>query len=193
MQGITQTWKIIRLEVFPVLGQLTNLVTMIEWALVTDASALGGQRHVAFGQTNLGLPDDTSYTPLDNVTESQAMAWIQQALGVAKLEEIKGDAAQFVLSTLSTAGTQTVTNLSWITSEFSDVIASPPVPLSPDEQLSLAIRNGRNQLLVASDWTQLPDVPNTTRELWAIYRQQLRDLPQQAGFPQQVTWPQAPQ
>ena len=128
MQAITQTWKILRLEVFPVLGQLTNLVTMIEWALVTDASALGGQRHVAFGQSNLGLPDDTNYTPLESVSEAQAMAWIQQALGVAKIEEIKAGAAQFVLSTI-TAETQTITNLTWITNEFQDVIANKPEPL----------------------------------------------------------------
>jgi len=192
MQAITQTWKILRLEVFPVLGQLTNLVTMIEWALVTDASALGGQRHVAFGQSNLGLPDDSNYTPLENVSEAQAISWVQEALGLAKIAEIKAGAAQFVLSTI-TAEIQTVTNLTWITSEFQDVIASKPAPLDATAERSLAVRNGRNQLLIASDWTQLPDVPNITRELWAIYRQQLRDLPQQSGFPQQVTWPQAPQ
>lgn len=192
MQAITQTWKILRLEVFPVLGQLTNLVTMIEWALVTDSAQLGGQRHVAFGQSNLGLPDEANYVPLESVSETQAINWIEQSLGLAKIQEIKAGAAQFVLSTI-TAQTETITNLSWITNEFQDVIASKPAALPLDEERSLAIRNGRNQLLVASDWTQLPDVPVTTRELWATYRQQLRDLPQQAGFPQQVTWPQAPQ
>lgn len=192
MQAITQTWKILRLEVFPVLGPLTNLVTMIEWALVTDATSLGGQRYVAFGQSNLGLPDEANYVPLESVSETQAINWIEQSLGLAKIQEIKANAAQFVLSTI-TAQTETITNLSWITNEFQDVIASKPAALPLDEERSLAIRNGRNQLLVASDWTQLPDVPVTTRELWATYRQQLRDLPQQAGFPQQVTWPQAPQ
>ena len=43
----------------------------------------------------------------------------------------------------------------------------------------------RNQLLSESDWTQLPDSPLTTEKKteWATYRQQLRDMPAQEGFP----------
>lgn len=49
-------------------------------------------------------------------------------------------------------------------------------------------------LLAACDWTQLPDVPLTRAERagWAAYRQALRDLPQQAGFPDSPTWPTRP-
>jgi len=41
----------------------------------------------------------------------------------------------------------------------------------------------------------LPDVPvppGTTREQWAAYRQALRDVPQQAGAPYNVVWPEPP-
>jgi hypothetical protein len=38
------------------------------------------------------------------------------------------------------------------------------------------IRKVRNQLLKDCDWTQLPD-SNVDKQLWADYRQQLRDLP----------------
>ena len=51
----------------------------------------------------------------------------------------------------------------------------------------------RNQLLAASDWTQLPDVPLTTKESWAAYRQALRDITVQAGYPLNVVWPTPPQ
>jgi hypothetical protein len=51
----------------------------------------------------------------------------------------------------------------------------------------------RNSLLKSSDWTQLPDAPNDTKTAWATYRQALRDLPQQQDFPNNVTWPTAPQ
>lgn len=45
----------------------------------------------------------------------------------------------------------------------------------------------RQALLVGSDWTQLPDV-NVDKEAWAAYRQHLRDVPAQAGFPITIDW-----
>ena len=53
-------------------------------------------------------------------------------------------------------------------------------------------RMQRDGLLTASDWTQLPDVPQATRDAWAAYRQALRDLPDQPGFPATVVWPVPP-
>lgn len=53
-------------------------------------------------------------------------------------------------------------------------------------------RAERMQLLTASDWTQLPDVPEATRLLWTAYRQALRDITEQAGYPLQIQWPISP-
>lgn len=52
----------------------------------------------------------------------------------------------------------------------------------------------RNSLLLFSDWTQLPDVPidSEKRTAWAVYRQALRDVPAQSGFPENINWPVAP-
>lgn len=58
---------------------------------------------------------------------------------------------------------------------------------------AINIRAKRNQILKDSDWTQLPDIPQAIRDTWAAYRQLLRDLPQQSGFPNNITWPTAPQ
>jgi hypothetical protein len=52
-------------------------------------------------------------------------------------------------------------------------------------------RQQRNELLSACDWTQLPDSP-ADHEAWATYRQELRDVTAQEGFPWDVTWPEAP-
>ena len=54
------------------------------------------------------------------------------------------------------------------------------------------VRSKRNQLLQESDWTQLPDVPIATKDAWAVYRQALRDITEQPGFPFDVVWPQPP-
>lgn len=52
----------------------------------------------------------------------------------------------------------------------------------------------RQRLLYASDWTQIPNGPLTTtqQEAWATYRQQLRDIPEQSGYPLNVIWPTPP-
>ena len=52
----------------------------------------------------------------------------------------------------------------------------------------------RQRLLYASDWTQIPNGPLTAEQqtAWAIYRQELRDVPQQLGYPYNVDWPVAP-
>jgi hypothetical protein len=54
-----------------------------------------------------------------------------------------------------------------------------------------SVRFTRNETLKNSDWTQLPDSP-VDSVVWAAYRQDLRDIPQQVGFPWTVTWPTEP-
>lgn len=72
------------------------------------------------------------------------------------------------------------------------------LPYIPPTQAQLiAIKAGevrakRDALLAASDWSQLPDAPPALRAAWAAYRQALRDVPQQPGFPSSVTWPSPP-
>jgi hypothetical protein len=53
------------------------------------------------------------------------------------------------------------------------------------------VRQQRNELLSTCDWTQLPDSP-ADHEAWATYRQALRDVTAQEGFPWDITWPEAP-
>jgi hypothetical protein len=52
------------------------------------------------------------------------------------------------------------------------------------------VRAQRDRLLSDSDWTQVADAP-VDKEAWATYRQALRDLPNQAGFPN-VEFPKNP-
>ena len=56
------------------------------------------------------------------------------------------------------------------------------------------IREERNKLLAESDWTQTVDSPfDADQKLaWALYRETLRTIPQQEGFPETVNWPPKP-
>lgn len=60
---------------------------------------------------------------------------------------------------------------------------------------SADLRNQRNALLAESDWTQMADVPlsELQKNNWASYRQALRDLTDQPGFPWSVTVPDKPE
>jgi len=60
------------------------------------------------------------------------------------------------------------------------------------ESEALQVRRERNDLLTACDWTQVADAP-VDKAAWATYRQALRDVTSQTGFPWEVTWPTKPE
>lgn len=55
------------------------------------------------------------------------------------------------------------------------------------------ISTKRSYLLSQSDWTQGKDIPDKLSTLWAVYRQELRDITSQSGYPFNVIWPTPPQ
>lgn len=65
--------------------------------------------------------------------------------------------------------------------------------VATEEQKNI-VRAQRNFKLVSSDWTQLPDVQLSEEQKigWTTYRQQLRDITTQSGFPWDITWPIPP-
>jgi hypothetical protein len=60
-----------------------------------------------------------------------------------------------------------------------------------DAEQASAVRKSRSDRLADSDWTQVADAP-VDKAVWATYRQALRDITTQSGFPWTVTWPDAP-
>lgn len=77
------------------------------------------------------------------------------------------------------------------TGEWIPPTPPPPPEVTPEEKAQ-QIRARRNSLLAASDWTQGKDIPDTISQPWAAYRQQLRDITDQPGYPDTVTWPVRP-
>jgi len=70
--------------------------------------------------------------------------------------------------------------------DFPIVIVQPPY-----DETAKEVRKQRNAELASTDWTQLTDAPINSA-LWAVYRQQLRDVPSQTGFPWEINWPTQP-
>jgi hypothetical protein len=60
-----------------------------------------------------------------------------------------------------------------------------------DAEQAASVRSQRTQLLKDCDWTQIAD-STADKTAWATYRQALRDITGQAGFPWTITWPNDP-
>ena len=60
-----------------------------------------------------------------------------------------------------------------------------------DAEQAKSVREQRTTKLAECDWTQLADAP-VDKAAWATYRQALRDVTKQAGFPWDIEWPVQP-
>lgn len=75
---------------------------------------------------------------------------------------------------------------------MTDITGSWPPAVDPLLVKAAEVRGQRNALLAQSDWTQVADAP-VDQAVWATYRQELRDITQQSGFPNNVIWPTKPE
>lgn len=82
-------------------------------------------------------------------------------------------------------------NGKWFT-KYSVADMDDETKAAKDAEQAKSMRVTRNAKLAESDWTQLADSPEN-KAAWATYRQALRDIPTQAGFPWEVQWPTQPE
>ena len=61
-----------------------------------------------------------------------------------------------------------------------------------DVEQAASVRQQRTEKLKDSDWTQVADAP-VDQAAWAAYRQALRDITGQEGFPWTIDWPTQPE
>ena len=79
--------------------------------------------------------------------------------------------------------------------ELLEYTASETANAQADELIfTVNNKSARNLLLAETDWTQLADVtmPAEKAQEWKTYRQALRDITLQAGFPREIVWPVKP-
>lgn len=75
-----------------------------------------------------------------------------------------------------------------------DFYGFPKGELKTDEEYAAEARGKRNQLIAETDYLVMPDYPLDEEKKAAVlaYRQALRDVPEQDGFPRQIDWPVKP-
>lgn len=118
-------------------------------------------------QLSVGLLDEFGADPVLN--GAQPFATRYQTVARDGVEEVNGQ---------------------WFT-KFIAVDMDAEAIAAMDEQQSTSQRAERNRKLAECDWTQLADA-TVDKTAWATYRQGLRDVPTQSGFPWDITWPVEP-
>ena len=78
--------------------------------------------------------------------------------------------------------------------EMPDVVSHEEAKIADMGRLAAEMRAERDRRLGASDWTMLLDVSlsDQKRTAWVAYRQALRDVTSQPGFPADISWPTSP-
>ena len=68
------------------------------------------------------------------------------------------------------------------------------VPEPTTEEIAAQVRAKRDALLAETDFLMMPDYPLGEEDATVLktYRQELRDVPTQEGFPTEITWPDFP-
>jgi len=78
--------------------------------------------------------------------------------------------------------------------DFGPVAEYEPPPPPSDELLAKRARAHRYIILNKTDYTQMPDadLSDEAKAAWKKYRQALRDISDQGGFPRNIDWPESP-
>lgn len=85
-----------------------------------------------------------------------------------------------------------------ITSPFQETVGWDIVKLTEEEAaeqydyMETALRFERNDYLAQTDFVHLPDAGVANLDEWLEFRQALRDLPEQDGWPKSIEWPKQP-
>jgi hypothetical protein len=88
--------------------------------------------------------------------------------------------------------------LEWLSTDIeqpSDAEIEAEVARLIAEQPAKEARAERDRLLTESDWVTIraTDTGNAVPTEWQTYRQALRDITEQTGFPENIEWPSKPE
>lgn len=89
-----------------------------------------------------------------------------------------------------TEGTPEISGDGWVQAWLVEPATEQEIAERTEAQAA-AVKRQRNRMLLDCDWTQLPDAP-ADRAAWAEYREALRQVKHQPGYPWAVQWPARP-
>lgn len=88
--AITNTWDVVKLEAYPEKDGLSNVVFTVHWTLKgTDGEYTGS----VYGSVGVSLDVDNVYTPYNELTLTQVVGWVKDALGEEQVFEYEANVA----------------------------------------------------------------------------------------------------
>jgi hypothetical protein len=138
---------------------------------------------VVYTPTDTSLPPWGNWVAIDaGMTEDQIKEHVIQSLPKYRWEAAEITAAKNLVNHSAVATFQPA--------------PQPEPTVATHSQLTPEARGRmeRNILLLRSDWAVLPDaqLSDAKKAAYLVYRQALRDVPEQSGFPDNITWPTKP-
>lgn len=162
---IRQTGKVMNLEEF---RQLHSSIYIRPGISEKELDALGADP--VFNSPPPSLQDQYKYAYEDGVEYHDDKWWTKYSIGPV------------FKNTIGSGGDVIVTSASREAEHKTKM----------DTAQASVVRSDRNQRLADSDWTQVDDSTVADKESWATYRQALRDVTSQTGFPWTINWPTYP-
>ena len=144
-----------------------------------------------------------------NADKSLPQVWTDETFSILGVDPVERTEIPSVQDPLKKVVQGAVTNVSgkWVevwevVDLFSDYTNTDGVLVSKQSQEdaflqslnnaeAARVRSERNSKLAMTDWTQVADAP-VDKAAWATYRQALRDVASQTGFPWTIEWPETP-
>lgn len=174
----TTVFKPLQVFVIPTLNGMANVIKRVVWEMEISSN---GQTTKAVGEIVLPDPNPETYIETTEVTSEILKGWVMEANG--------GD---LYLQQLLMQHEYYLEDLA-VLAVAEPYPALEVTPVLTTEQIADAVRLDRNTRLHEADTLVNKALDNGVDPgMYRAYRQALRDIPEQAGFPTDVSWPVAP-
>ena len=84
----TYTWSVTQMDCYPEQDGKTDVVFTIHWTLIGQEAGFTGS---VYGTVGVTLDPDAPYTPYADITEAQAVGWVQDAMGAVQVAEYEAN------------------------------------------------------------------------------------------------------
>ena len=89
--AITNTWSVVQMDCYPELDGETDVVFTVHWTLNgTDGTYAGS----VYGSVGVTLDPDAPFVPYADLTQTQVIGWVQDALGEEQVASYEANVAQ---------------------------------------------------------------------------------------------------
>lgn len=89
--AITNTWAVVQMDAYPELDGETDVVFTVHWTLNGTDGTYNGS---VYGSVGVSTSTSGAFTPYEDLTETQVIGWVQDALGEEQVASYEANVAQ---------------------------------------------------------------------------------------------------